>query len=145
MSKTCTLRSSEETGLSKSLQQMWIQEYRGGETNSPWRGWYFYWVPMIDLVLPNHKSPFSVGQFILSLWFGARRRRSRQITSRKTSPQETTEPSVNIHVLFPHEKKSFLFSLICRAMAKTTVLIISSISHSKWCHCPLLFFALHNI
>lgn len=64
---------------------MWTLEYREGEISSPWRRWCFYWVSQILFVLSNLKFLLSVGQFILSLWFGSRRR-LKQSTSRKTSP-----------------------------------------------------------
>lgn len=64
---------------------MWTSEYREGEISSPWRRWCSYWVSQILFVLSNLKFLLSVGQFILSLWFGSRRR-LKQSTSRKTSP-----------------------------------------------------------
>lgn len=62
--------------------KIWTWKYGEGETNSLWGRWYFSWVLMIFLLLPNLKSLLSVGQRNLFLLFGTRRK-SRSSTSRK--------------------------------------------------------------
>lgn len=117
---------------------MWTWEYRG-ESHSPWRKGFFCWVPMILLVLPICKSPLSVGHFLLSPRFGARRK-PRPRASRKTSPVGNNRTLSQCSFAVSSCRKHFLFYIICRAMAKMTALKISSGSYSKWCHCPLLPF-----
>lgn len=127
---------------------MWTWECRG-ESDSPWRKLFFYWVPIILLVFPNGKCLLSGGHFLLSPRFGARRK-PRPCTSRKTSPRANNRTLSQYPFAVPSCRKHFLFYIICRAMAKITALKISSGSYSKWCHCSLLppappFLSFQNI
>lgn len=79
---------------------MWTSVYKEGEINPPWRRWCFYWVSQILFILSNLTFPLSVGQFILYLWFGSRRR-FRQSTSRKPPKNNSTLPQYSCAVSSP--------------------------------------------